>query len=110
MRNSILLLSHYEHIVTIEGRIWGLETAVTGASERFVPIVMTVLVTALGLLPLVIFSGEAGHEVEGPMAAVILGGLSSSTVLNLLVLPTLALRYARFGPSQRDAAAKPTAQ
>lgn len=60
------------------------------------PILMTALVTALGLLPLAIGSGDPGREIEGPMAMVILGGLATSTVLNLLVLPTLALRYGRF--------------
>ena len=57
---------------------------------------MTALVVALGLLPIAIRSSQAGHEIEGPMAIVILGGLATSTVLNLLVLPTLALRYGRF--------------
>ena len=67
-----------------------------GADERLVPILMTALVTGLGLLPLAIGSGEAGREIEGPMAIVILGGLITSTLLNLLVLPMLALRYGRF--------------
>ncbi|MEI6861006.1 MAG: efflux RND transporter permease subunit, partial [Verrucomicrobiota bacterium] len=79
-----------------EGREWNLETAIHGASERLIPIMMTALVTALGLLPLALGSGEAGREIEGPMAQVILGGLISSTVLNLLVLPTLALRWAKW--------------
>jgi Cu/Ag efflux pump CusA len=57
---------------------------------------MTALVTGLGLLPLAIGSGDPGREVEGPMAIVILGGLVTSTVLNLLVLPALALRYGKF--------------
>ena len=96
MRNSIMLISHYEHLVTVEGMTWGLEAALRGASERLVPILMTALVTALGLLPMAIGSGSAGREIEGPMAIVILGGLFTSTVLNLLVLPTLALRYGRF--------------
>ncbi|HKX02590.1 MAG TPA: efflux RND transporter permease subunit [Methylomirabilota bacterium] len=95
-RNSILLVSHYEQLVGVEGRPWGLETALRGAEERLVPILMTALVTGLGLVPLAIGSGEAGREIEGPMALVILGGLLTSTVLNLLVLPTLALRYGRF--------------
>jgi len=64
-----------------------------GAKERLTPICMTALVTALGLLPLALGSGEAGREIEGPMAIVILGGLFTSAALNLLVLPTLALRY-----------------
>ena len=96
MRNSIMLISHYEHLVSVEGMTWSLEAALRGASERLIPILMTALVTALGLLPMAIGSGSAGREIEGPMAIVILGGLATSTVLNLLVLPTLALRYGRF--------------
>ena len=95
LRNSIMLVSHYQHLVEKEGMLWGLETAVRGASERLVPILMTAIVTALALLPLAITSGEAGNEIEGPMAIVILGGLVTSTLLNLFVLPTLALRYGR---------------
>lgn len=96
LRNAIMLLSHYEHLVTVEGMTWGPETALRGAEERLAPILMTALVTGLGLLPLAIGSGAPGREIEGPMALVILGGLLTSTVLNLLVLPTLALRYGRF--------------
>jgi len=96
LRNSIMLISHYEHLVDQEGLTWGTEAARRGASERLVPILMTALVTALGLLPLAIYSGAPGNEIEGPMAIVILGGLVTSTVLNLLVLPTLALRFGRF--------------
>jgi CzcA family heavy metal efflux pump len=95
-RNSIMMISHFEHLVHVEGSLWGSETAFRGASERLIPVLMTAIVTALGLLPLAIGSGEAGREIEGPMATVILGGLITSTVLNLLVLPTLALRYGRF--------------
>ena len=96
MRNSMMMISHFEHLVEHEGMTWGVEAALRGASERLVPILMTAIVTALGLLPLAIGSGEPGREVEGPMAAVILGGLVTSTALNLLVLPTLALKYGRF--------------
>lgn len=96
LRNSILMISHYEHLVREEGMTWGVEAALRGASERLVPILMTSLVAALGLLPLAIASGTPGREIEGPMAIVILGGLLTSTALNLLVLPTLALRYGRF--------------
>jgi CzcA family heavy metal efflux pump len=95
-RNSIMLISHYDHLIQVEGATWGLPTAIRGASERLVPILMTALVTGLGLLPLAIGSGEAGREIEGPMAIVILGGLITSTALNLLVLPTLAVRYGHF--------------
>ena len=95
-RNSIMMISHFEHLIQQEGMTWNVETAIRGASERLVPILMTALVTALGLLPLAIGSGEAGREIEGPMAVVILGGLVTSTILNLLVLPTLALRFGKF--------------
>ena len=95
-RNSIMLISHYEHLVGAEGAAWSLETVARGASERLVPILMTALVTALGVLPLALGSGEAGREIEGPMATVILGGLITSTALNLLVLPALAWKWGRF--------------
>ena len=97
MRNSIMMVSHFEHLVSVEGVAWGHAAAIRGASERVVPILMTALVTALGLLPLALGTGEAGQEIEGPMALVILGGLITSTCLNLLILPTLALRYGKFG-------------
>jgi len=96
LRNSMLMISHYEDLVSVEGMTWGLEAAVRGASERLAPILMTALVTAFGMLPLALGSGAPGREIEGPMAMVILGGLMTSTALNLLVLPTLALRYGRF--------------
>jgi CzcA family heavy metal efflux pump len=105
MRNSIMMVSHFEHLVCEEGMTWGFDAALRGAVERLVPILMTALVTALGLLPLALGSGEAGREIEGPMAIVILGGLITSTLLNLLVLPTLALRYGNFSkpaPAQQD--------
>ncbi len=97
MRNSIMMISHFEHLVSVEGVTWGHDATIRGASERLLPILMTAAVTALGLLPLAIRSGTAGREIEGPMAIIILGGLFTSTALNLLVLPTLALRYGRFG-------------
>ncbi len=103
LRNSILLMSHYQHLVSDEGQTWGWETALRGATERLVPILMTALVTALGLLPLALGRNAPGREIEGPMALVILGGLATSTCLNLLVLPTLALRFGRFAPA-RDGA------
>jgi CzcA family heavy metal efflux pump len=103
LRNSIMLVSHYEHLVDVEGRIWDAETALQGARDRLVPILMTACVTGLALLPLALRSGEPGNEVEGPMAIVILGGLVTSTVLNLLVLPSLSLRFGRFVRTRRDA-------
>ncbi len=97
LRNTIMMIAHYEHLVTVEGRPWTSDTAILGAADRLVPILMTSLVTGLGLMPLALGAGEPGREIEGPMAIVILGGLVSSTVLNLLILPGLALRFARFG-------------
>jgi CzcA family heavy metal efflux pump len=102
VRNSIMLISHFEHLVQEEGMNWGLDTALRGASERLSPILMTALVTGFALLPLAIGSGDPGREIEGPMAGVILGGLVTSTVLNLLILPTLALRYGRFRVPEHD--------
>jgi Cu/Ag efflux pump CusA len=102
MRNSIMMISHFEHLVAVEGMTWGPEAAMRGATERVTPVLMTALVTALGLLPLAIGAGEAGREIEGPMAIVILGGLITSTLLNLLVLPALALRFGKFERSASD--------
>jgi len=95
-RNSLMMISHFDHLVNQEGAIWGSEAAERGASERVIPILMTASVTGLGLAPLALGSGQAGREIEGPMALVILGGLVTSTALNLLVLPMLALRFGRF--------------
>ncbi len=95
-RNSIMMISHFEHLVRAEGHEWNHRTALEGSIDRFSPVMMTALVTALGLAPIAIKFGEPGHEIEGPMAIVILGGLLTSTVLNLLVLPTLALKFGRF--------------
>ncbi len=100
LRNSIMMISHYEHLVVTDGLPWNLQTAIKGAGDRLTPIVMTSLVTALGLLPLAAGMSEPGREIQGPMALVILGGLFSSSVLNLLILPTLTLRFGRFAPRE----------
>ncbi|MBL8727501.1 MAG: efflux RND transporter permease subunit, partial [Planctomycetes bacterium] len=73
-----------------------------GAAERARPILMTALVTGLGLLPIALGRAEAGREIEGPMALVILGGLVSSTLLNFLLLPALCRRFGRFTASARE--------
>lgn len=91
-RNSIMLLSHAEHLVDVEGRPVGRETLLQGASERLLPISMTALVAALALVPLALGLGRAGHEIEAPMAIAVLGGLLSSSVLNLVLLPELVYR------------------
>ena len=99
-RNAILMIAHVDHLLAVEGAPWSLDTVLRGARERLVPILMTALVTALGLLPLAVASGEVGREVEGPMAQVILGGLVTSTVMNLLVLPVLIWRFGPLGRSR----------
>jgi Cu/Ag efflux pump CusA len=91
-RNSMMMVSHWQHLHEVEGVPWGAELIFRGARERLAPVLMTALVTGLGLLPIAWSSGEAGREIEGPMAWVILGGLASSTVLNLLFLPILYRR------------------
>jgi len=92
-RNAILQLAHYEHLVEVEGAQWNAELVLRGANERFVPILMTAAVTALGLAPLAFGLNQPGQEIEGPMAVAVLGGLFSSTLLNLFVLPALAQRF-----------------
>ena len=94
-RNAILQLAHYEHLVEIEGAAWTPELVMRGANERLVPILMTAAVTALGLAPLAAGLSRPGQEIEGPMAVTVLGGLLSSTLLNLVVLPALAEKYVR---------------
>ena len=94
-RNAILQLAHYEHLVEVERAPWDTAVVVRGANERLVPILMTAAVTALGLAPLAFGMNLPGQEIEGPMAVTVLGGLLSSTVLNLFVLPALAQRYVR---------------
>ena len=94
-RNTILLISHYEHLIAVEGQPWGLSCALRGAEERLTPVLLTALLTALALLPVALQSREAGHEIEGPMAIVILGGLVSSTFVSLVLVPPLAARWLR---------------
>jgi Cu/Ag efflux pump CusA len=92
-RNTILLVSHYNHLVQAEGQTWGLQTALRGSEERLTPVLLTALMTALALLPVAVQLHQPGHEIEGPMAVVILGGLVSSTIVSLLLVPPLAARW-----------------
>jgi Cu/Ag efflux pump CusA len=103
VRNSIMLLSHYQHLVEVEGRRWDIDTMILGAQERLPSILMTALVTALAMLPIAVNSDNPGKEIMGPMAAIIIGGLTSSTVLNLLLLPSLLLRYGVFSQQGEQA-------
>jgi Cu/Ag efflux pump CusA len=93
-RNGIMLLSHYQHLERAEGMVFGADLVLRGAGERLVPILMTAACAGLALVPLAVAGDKPGHEIEHPMAIVILGGLVSSTVLNLLLMPAL---YARYG-------------
>ena len=104
-RNAVMLISHYQHLVSAEGQTWNQDTARRGAQERLGPILMTAIVTGIALLPLALGSGDPGREIEGPLAVVILGGLATSTLLSLFVLPTLALRFGRFDTAHARAAA-----
>jgi len=97
-RNAILQLAHYEHLVEVEGSAWNVELVIRGANERLIPILMTAAVTALGLAPLAFGMNRPGQEIGGPMAVTVLGGLFSSTLLNLLVLPALAQQFVRSEP------------
>ena len=94
-RNGIMMISHFQHLEHEEGEPFGPELVLRGARERIAPIMMTALTTGLALLPLAIAGNIPGQEIEYPMAIVILGGLVTSTVLNLLVLPTLYLRFGK---------------
>jgi Cu/Ag efflux pump CusA len=94
-RNGIMLVSHYRHMELQEAVPFGRELVLRGSEERLAPILMTALATGLALVPIALSGTRAGHEIEHPMAVVILGGLVTSTVLNLFLLPPLYLRYAR---------------
>jgi CzcA family heavy metal efflux pump len=106
-RNGILMISHLQHLEREEQEPFGFALVMRGASERLSPILMTALATALALAPLVIFGDRPGQEIENPMAIVILGGLATSTVMNLFVLPALYLRFGGISRTQPAPAADP---
>ncbi len=99
-RNAILLLAHTQQLAD-EGHEWSLATVIHATQERVTPILMTALVTALGLLPLALATGQSGREIQGPMAIVILGGLITSTLMSLLVLPAMIWHFRH--PRERNA-------
>lgn len=92
-RNGIMMISHYRHLETSEGEPPGEKLVLRGSEERLAPILMTALATSLALLPLVITGSRPGQEIEYPMAVVIVGGLLTSTLMNLLLMPVLYLRF-----------------
>ncbi len=93
-RNGIMLISHYKHLMEEEGVSFR-EAIVQGSMERLSPILMTALVTGVGLIPLALGAGQPGKEIQQPMAVVILGGIVTSTFLNMIVIPALYLKYGR---------------
>jgi CzcA family heavy metal efflux pump len=93
-RNGIMLISHYSHLMTEEGVAFR-DAIVQGSMERLSPILMTALVTGVGLIPLALGVGQPGKEIQQPMAIVILGGIFTSTFLNMIVIPALYLKYGR---------------
>ena len=102
-RNGIMLVSHYQHLQREEGEPFGPELILRGAEERLAPILMTALTTALALMPIVIGGNRPGQEIEHPMAVIIVGGLVTSTVLNLLLMPVLYQSVAReAGPANQQ--------
>ena len=96
LRNGVLLLCHYEYSVMHEKRLWNNATVWDASAERLLPILMTAMVTGIGILPIALTSAAPGREIEGPMALTMLGGLFTSTLLTLFVLPPLARRFCRF--------------
>jgi Cu/Ag efflux pump CusA len=102
-RNGIMLITHYNHLIAEEGMSFGPELVVRGAMERLSPILMTALTAGLALLPLALSEGQSGRELEQPMAIVILGGLFTSTLLNMLVLPALYLKFGNVRHAAKEA-------
>ncbi|HJT36666.1 MAG TPA: efflux RND transporter permease subunit [Pirellulales bacterium] len=98
-RNGIMLVSHYRHLELVEGEPFGPELVTRGSEERLAPILMTTLATGLALVPLIVRGNLPGHEIEYPMAVVILGGLITSTLLNLFLVPPLYAAWGRVRPA-----------
>ncbi|MEO7424166.1 MAG: efflux RND transporter permease subunit [Fibrobacteria bacterium] len=94
-RNGIMMVSHYLHLLRTEGESWNREMIVRGALERLVPVLMTALTAALALVPLILSPGQPGKEILYPVAVVIFGGLISSTLMNIALLPTLFWNFGR---------------
>jgi Cu/Ag efflux pump CusA len=103
-RNGILMINHAQHLEREEGETFGVALVIQAARERLAPILMTSLATGLALVPLVVLGDRPGHEIEHPLAVVILGGLFTSTLLNLFVTPALYLRLGK--PREERGAAK----
>jgi Cu/Ag efflux pump CusA len=100
-RNGIMLVSHIRHLLEEEGVTGFREAVERGAHERLLPILMTAMAAGLALIPLALAAGESGSEIQTPMAIVIVCGLTTSTLLNMFVVPTLYLRYGEPLPAMR---------
>lgn len=96
-RNGVMLISHYRHMEEVEGQKFSKEMIIRGSEERLVPILMTASATALALLPIIVGGNIPGHEIEHPMSVIIVGGLLTSTILNLFVMPVLSFHYGKSG-------------
>lgn len=94
-RNGIMLINHYQHLEEVEGVPFGFDLVMQGSLERIAPILMTAITTGLALLPLILAGDIPGHEIELPTAVVILGGLVTSTTLNLFIIPAMYYRIRR---------------
>jgi len=105
-RNGIMLITHYQHLAQEEG-LGRRQAIVQGSLERLSPILMTALVTGVGLIPLALGAGQPGKEIQQPMAVVILGGIVTSTFLNMIVIPALYSRYGQAGVPVEDAVYTP---
>jgi Cu/Ag efflux pump CusA len=97
-----MMINHFQHLEREEGETFGPALVLRGARERLLPILMTTLACGLALVPLVIAGSIPGHEIEHPLAVVVLGGLVTSTLVNLFIVPSL---YLRFGRSEQAGAA-----
>ena len=104
-RNGILMINHFQHLEKEEGMEFGRELVMRGASERLAPIMMTALATGLAIVPLAVAGSIPGHEIEHPMALVILGGLFTATLVNLFIIPSLYLRFAKSKKERQAVAA-----
>jgi Cu/Ag efflux pump CusA len=106
-RNGVLLVTHYQHLMRGEGLALR-EAVVHGSRERLAPVLLTALTAGLALVPLILAGDRPGNEIQSPMAVVILGGLLSSTFLNLVVVPVLFVRYGDAEVEERRWAATPS--
>jgi CzcA family heavy metal efflux pump len=107
-RNGIMMISHFQHLEKYEGETFGPALVIRGAKERLSPIMMTTLTTALALVPLLVTGNIPGQEIEYPMGLVILGGLVTSTLINLFVVPSMYLRFGRAKRERQALATQPS--